>query len=305
MLNLLIAATDRLKEAGSYHPNSFGHDKKHPRIIAVTNPYKSGVKHDDFGHQRKGHSFYSIQEKIRNLATNPLAYPELGYTEVDYLVQKHGENKQQKRSDIREKISNVALYFSQFCEFISGKVGIRGYGNHGQFRCFDIDHAIEWTGMSRDAIKVAVKELDELGMIERQRIWVKKPDGSYGGRPSIYQLTAEFWSYFGATEEYESLRRFYYNKQLKKFCNDTFKVAAGLSCRVPDSIKKPIKKIFKPKRGNDSPDNYQEDDIRHYLARLPKEKHRAYHALVIDLYSDSGNGLTTGEQVYKAAYRAV
>lgn len=303
--NLMEAATAAIGDA--YRPNKFGHDRHAMRFIMRSSPYKDGDEQDAFGHKRKSHALYAICDKIRNFATNPLAFPEIGYKKTQFFVQKHGDYKQQLNSQLREKIANTAIYFANHVSFISSVIGIRGYGKHGEFRCFDKEHATRVTGMSYDQMKVAIKFLDVNGMLERQRTWVEKEDGSYGGRPSVYYLTPKFWQAFRCVDLFEDLRAFSYKKALADLGNSVNKLAASLSTRIPDEVMAAIGKIKLKKPKKLKAEDWADDTIQHYLAQLPKNKHHVFQVRFAEIYTESlenGSELSV-KQALKSAFKSV
>lgn len=302
--DLIGRATELLGE--NYKPNKYGHDRKHLRFIMSSSPYKDGTAHDEFGHNRKSHAVYAICEKIRNFGANPLAFPEIGYTKVKYFVKKHGDWKQQLNSQMREKIVNTAIYLVNHASFISGVVGIRGYGKHGEFKCFDTEHAQRVTGMDYDQIKVAVRWMEEHEMLERQRTWVEKEDGSYGGRPSIYRLTDKFWVKFRCMDLFEELRAFTYKKALESLGNSIKRIAASLSTAIPDDVKTALGIAKRKKSPRLKSSDWTEENIQFWLSKLPKPKHHAFQVHFAEIYQAA---IEDGEpppirQILKSAFKS-
>lgn len=302
MDNMLLRATESIGD--QYKPNKFGHDAAHPRLIVRSSPYKDGTAEDEFGHRRKSHAVYGMTDKIREFVHTPRYFQDIGYSPSSRYVAKHDGYMQQKRSDFREKLANVAIYLIHHTDYISGKVGIRMHGAQGQFKCFDRDHAVKTTGMTPDAIKVACRWFEEQGMLDRQRIWVDKGDGSYGGRPSIYRLTDEFWTKFRIFDLYTGLKNFYYSDALKKVANNIKKLARGLSCATPD-IAQPIENLLKRKQ-KAKPADFPMDDIRHWLTQLPAKRHNEFQIMAAGLlYAEGQDGLHTKAEAFAIAHKAI
>ncbi|MEB4590106.1 hypothetical protein VSS37_03855 [Candidatus Thiothrix sp. Deng01] len=303
--NLLGRAAGLLGD--DYKPNKYGHDRRHFRFIMNGSPYKDGTALDEFGHNRKSHAVYAICEKIREYSHNPLAFMDIGTRKTRHYVKKHGGFMQQTNSQLREKLSNLSIYLVNHANFVSGVVGIRGYGKYGEFKCFDIDHAVRITGMTRDNIKVASRFLVENKMLERKRTFTIKEDGSYGGRPSVYRLTDEFWQKFRVRNLFEELSDFSYRKALKDMGNSIKAVAASLSARIPEEVQGALGmiKLKRPKKLRK--DDWPEDSIQHYLAQLPHNKHQAFQARFIEIYQDnmSKGSDTSVREALKAAFRSI
>lgn len=308
--NLLARATEALGEG--YHPNSFGYDKRHPRLIACSNPYATGAQLDDFGHKRKSLAYYEeFNRGIQYYLNHPTDFPELGFTPVKHHVKKHDAYKEQKRFSLREKIGNFALYLIHHSEILTGRVGVRRHGKDKRMRLFDRAHAAKVTGMSADTIRKVAKIMDDLGMLERTRRFVKKEDGSYGSRVALYQVTEKFWQYFQLEEAYKE-QKAYYLERLEKFAKGNLDlVKSWLTIQPLERTISDLARKKSPNKQNAAKGDFEPSEAAYYLQRLPKHKHetftRRFNELLLEQVMQGNSDLSTTDKtaLYQAAFKFV
>ncbi len=307
--NLLARATEALGEA--YRPNSFGYDKRHPRLIAGSNPYEAGEKHDHFGHRRKSMAYYDQFDRgIQYYLNHPTDFPELGFTPVKHHVKKHNAYKEQKRFSLREKIGNFALYLIHHSDIVTGRVGIRKHPKGWRMRLFDRAHAAKITGMTVDTIRKIAKIMDDLGMLERTRRFVKKDDGSYGSRVALYQVTEKFWQYFQLEDAYKAQRE-YCLEQLEKHAKGNLDlVRKWLTIRPLERIVSDLThKTTAPFKQKTTQSDAAPSEAAYYLNRLPKHKHetftRRFNELLLEQVMQGNSDLSPLDKtaLYQAAFK--
>ena len=258
---------DRATLIEGFNPNKRGHDKQRPLFVSVMNPFEAGAAVDDWGYKRNSGIIYHMGNRIRRFFHCPEEFPELCYVDTTRYVKKHAAYKQIERTDKRENIVNLALYLLHHVEPVTGKVGVPGATKEGTMRVLDCEHMLEKTGLSYDDFNEAAHDLIKRGMLHRQRTWLKKEDGTYGGRPSIYRLTPDFWEKFGIAEQFQIWFDYKYTKLKKAGTAAINRFKRSILTKISDSQKtvsvKPVSHATPPKP----------DTLQYYQAKLPKAQH--------------------------------
>ena len=100
------------------------------------------------------------------------------------------DNGRQVRSERREAIAAIAQAILHYLELSTLRVGFY-VGN--KFVHLDIAYLAEKAGLSLSRAKRAIADLAEAGYVKVIRQYKKKEDGTFEGKPSIREITVQFF----------------------------------------------------------------------------------------------------------------
>lgn len=157
------------------------------------------------------------------------------------LITAHLDGRQ-VRSERREGVIAVAQVILHFLELETLRVGF--FTESDEFVRLDLEYIAEKAGLSVIRTKRALSDLADAGYIKVTRQFDKKEDGTFSGKPSIREVTVQFFIDLGMDiQKLFFLREWKRKQREKKNAKKANKKVKGLLNAVTSFGKR---KIFKP-----------------------------------------------------------